>query len=53
MMTEEEDEYGRRLREYWGRFGFSVTGVDPSAGVEMRLDLGPVVVMDLCERYVD
>jgi len=52
MMTEEEDESGRRLREYWERLGFRVTGVDPSAGVEMRLDLGPVVVRDLCERYV-
>jgi len=52
MMTEEEDESGRRLREYWERFGFRVTEVDPSAGVEMRLDLGPVVVMDLCEKYV-
>jgi hypothetical protein len=52
MLTEEEDESGRRLMEYWGRLGFRVTGVDPSAGVEMRLDLGPVVVRDLCERYV-
>jgi len=52
MITEEEDESGRRLREYWERFGFRETGVDPSAGVEMRLDLGPVVVRDLCERYV-
>jgi GNAT superfamily N-acetyltransferase len=52
MMTEEEDESGRRLRDYWERLGFRVTGVDPSAGVEMRLDLGPVVVRDLCARYV-
>ena len=52
MMTEEEDESGRRLREYWGRFGFRITGVDPSTGVEMRLDLGPEVVRDLCERHV-
>ena len=52
MITEEEDDSGRRLREYWERFGFRVTGVDPSAGVEMRLDLGPGVVRDLCLRYV-
>lgn len=52
MTTEEEDESGRRLREYWERFGFKVTGVDPSAGVEMRLDLGPEVVRDLCLKYV-
>ena len=52
MITEEEDESGRRLREYWGRLGFRVTGVDPSAGVEMRLDLGPEVVRGLCLRYV-
>jgi hypothetical protein len=52
MLTEEEDESGRRLREYWENLGFRVTGVDPSAGVEMRLDLGPVVVRDLCERYI-
>lgn len=52
MITEEEDESGRRLREYWERLGFRVTGVDPSAGVEMRLDLGPEVDRDLCERYV-
>lgn len=52
MITEEEDDSGRRLREYWERFGFRVTGVDPSVGVEMRLDLGPEVVRDLCFRYV-
>jgi len=52
MITEEEDESGRRLREYWERFGFRLIGIDPSAGVEMSLDLGPVVVRDLCEKYV-
>jgi GNAT superfamily N-acetyltransferase len=52
MITEEEDESGRRLREYWERFGFRVTGVDPSVGVEMRLDLWPEAVRDLCERYI-
>jgi len=52
MITEEEDDSGRRLREYWKRFGFRVTGVDPSVGVEMRLDLGPEAVRDLCLRYI-
>jgi hypothetical protein len=52
MITEEEDESGRRLREYWEKFGFRVTGVDPSIGVEMRLYLEPEVVRDLCLRYI-
>ena len=52
MITEELDEAGRRLREYWKRFGFQVTRVDPSIGVEMRLELLPDVVKGLFDRYI-
>jgi hypothetical protein len=52
MITEDLDESGRRLVEYWERFGFRVTGVDPKVGVEMRLDLTPENVRSLCDRYV-
>jgi hypothetical protein len=52
MITEELDESGRRLREYWERFGFYVTGRDPKIGVEMRLDLTSENVMALCDRYI-
>ena len=52
MITEEEDQSGRRLREYWERFGFRVTGFDPKVGVEMRLDLTPVNVKALCDKYI-
>ena len=52
MITEEEDQTGHKLREYWERFGFRVTGVDPKVGVEMRLDLTPENVRSLCDRYV-
>ena len=52
MITEELDESGRRLREYWGRFGFYVTGRDPKIGVEMRLELTPEVVKKLSDKYI-
>jgi hypothetical protein len=52
MITEELDESGRRLREYWERFGFYVTGRDPKIGVEMRLELTPEVVKRLCDKYL-
>jgi len=52
MITEEEDQTGHKLREYWERFGFRVTGFDPKIGVEMRLDLTPVNVKALCDKYI-
>jgi len=52
MITEEEDQTGHRLREYWERFGFRVTGVDSKVGVEMRLDLTPANVKALCDKYI-
>jgi hypothetical protein len=52
MITEEEDQTGHRLREYWERFGLRVTGVDPKFGVEMRLDLTPENVKALCDKYI-
>ena len=52
MITEEEDQTGHKLREYWERFGFRVTGVDPKVGVEMRLELTPENVRSPCDRYV-
>ncbi len=52
MITEEVDESGRRLREYWERFGFRVTGRDPRIGVEMRVEVTPEVVKALTDRYL-
>ncbi len=52
MITEELDESGRRLREYWERFGFRVTGRNPKIGVEMRLELTPEHVGLLCNKYL-
>lgn len=51
-ITEDEDESGRRLVEYWGKFGFRVTNRDPEIGVEMLLDLTPENVKALCDRYI-
>ncbi len=51
-ITEDRDESGRMLVEYWGRFGFHVTNRDPEIGVEMRLDLTPEAVKGLCDRYI-
>ncbi|HIH87950.1 TPA: hypothetical protein HA344_01925 [Candidatus Bathyarchaeota archaeon] len=53
MITEDQDEAGRKLVEYWGRFGFHVTKRDLKVGVEMRLDLTPENVKALCDRYID
>ena len=52
MITEELDESGRRLREYWERFGFRVTGRNPKIGVEMRLELTPENVGFLSSKYI-
>jgi hypothetical protein len=52
MITEDLDESGRRLVEYWRRFGFQVTNRDPKIGVEMRLELTPAVVNGLLEKYL-
>ena len=52
MITEDLDESGRRLVEYWGRFGFYVTNRDPKVGVEMRLELTPEVVKGICDKYL-
>jgi hypothetical protein len=52
MITEDLDESGRRLVEYWGRFGFYVTRRDPKIGVEMRLELTQEVVKNLCDKYL-
>jgi len=52
MITEDLDESGRRLVEYWSRFGFYVTNRDPKIGVEMRLEITPEFVKRLCDKYV-
>jgi len=52
MITEELDESGRRLREYWERFGFRVTGVSSKIGVQMRLELVPETVSSMCHKYI-
>ena len=51
-ITEDEDESGRKLVEYWARYGFYVVKRDPEVGVEMRLDLTPENVKALCDKYV-
>ncbi len=52
MITEDLDESGRRLVEYWSRFGFIVTNRDPKVGVEMRLELTVAVVQGLLDKYL-
>ncbi|MCX6648352.1 MAG: hypothetical protein NTV61_03055 [Candidatus Bathyarchaeota archaeon] len=52
MITEDLDESGRRLVEYWARFGFYVTGRDPKIGVEMRLEITQDVVKRLLDKYL-
>jgi hypothetical protein len=52
MITEDLDESGRRLTEYWARFGFYVTGRDPKTGVAMRLEITPEVVKRLLDKYL-
>jgi hypothetical protein len=52
MITEDLDESGRRLVEYWARFGFRVTGRNPKVGVEMRLELTPENVGLLSGKYL-
>ena len=52
MITEELDESGRRLKEYWERFSFRVTGVNSKIGVQMRLELVPEIVSSMCLRYI-
>jgi hypothetical protein len=52
MITEEVDESGRRLREYWERFGLKVTGFDPEAGVLMGVDLTPENVSAICRKHI-
>lgn len=52
MITEDLDESGRRLVDYWARFGFYVTRRDPKIGVEMRMELTPEVVKLLCDKYL-
>src|SRR5512138_2532355 len=52
MITEDLDESGRRLVDYWGRFGFIVTNRNPKIGVEMRLELSPEVVKGLLDKYL-
>jgi len=51
-ITEDVDESGRMLVEYWGRYGFYGTNRAPKIGVEMRLDLTPETVKRLCDKYV-
>ncbi len=52
MITEDLDESGRRLVEYWARFGFRVTGRHPKIGVEMRLELTQENVGALSGKYI-
>jgi hypothetical protein len=52
MITEDLDESGRKLREYWERFGFQVTRRNPKIGVEMRLELTLEHVSLLCNKYI-
>ena len=52
MITEDLDESGRKLVEYWARFGFNVTGRNPKIGVEMKMELTPENVRVLSNKYL-
>jgi len=53
IMCEEIDQSGRRLKEYWGKFGYRVTKIDEKAHfVDMRLDLTSELVKSLGKKYI-
>jgi hypothetical protein len=52
LVTEEQDQAGRRLADYWARYGYRVTEVDADANVSMRLDLTAENVKNLYDKYI-
>jgi hypothetical protein len=52
LSTEERDEVGRTLRQYWERFGFSVVSVDEDDNIVMVMELNPETVARLHGRYI-
>jgi hypothetical protein len=52
LTTEELDEQGRALRNFWERMGFVKLGEDPDGNVEMELYLTPEVAQYQYERYI-
>jgi hypothetical protein len=52
LSTEERDEVGRALRQYWERFGFRVVSVDEDDNIVMMMELNPETVAGLHDRYI-
>ncbi|KON30958.1 hypothetical protein AC482_02380 [miscellaneous Crenarchaeota group-15 archaeon DG-45] len=53
LFTEEEDEKGRRLADFYGNFGFSVVYRDPAKGIRLRNLLDPEVLRDIYREYIE
>lgn len=52
LYTEEEDEKGRRLADFYENLGFKKFSDDPSEGVGMRNSLEPKVLRDIYHKYL-
>jgi GNAT superfamily N-acetyltransferase len=53
LYTEEEDEKGRRLRQFYEHLGFNVTLGDPLNGLCMKHDLSPNILNSLYYKYLN
>jgi GNAT superfamily N-acetyltransferase len=52
LFTEDEDEKGRRLRQFYEHLGFQVVSIDPRQGVCMRHDLNPHTLRAIYQKYL-
>lgn len=52
LFTEDEDEKGRRLRQFYEHLGFQVVSIDPRHGVCMRHDLNPHTLLAIYQKYL-
>ncbi|MCW4035739.1 MAG: GNAT family N-acetyltransferase [Candidatus Bathyarchaeota archaeon] len=52
LYTEEEDEKGRHLRQFYENLGFRYVSNDPKNGLGMSNDLNPFVLKKVYEKYL-
>lgn len=52
LFTEDEDEKGRRLRQFYEHLGFQVVSIDPRQGICMRHDLNPHTLLAIYQKYL-
>lgn len=53
LFTEEKDEKGRRLADFYSNFGFGIVYRDPAKGIRMRNPLDPGVLRDIYREYIE